>query len=103
MFGCNAGSEAVVAASRRGFTEELVGRGCCPGGYSLCGVCAPVPIGVERFDGSSDVKMVAEEGDIRYLVLSVASKASLNPETGSVYIFASVGVSYLELYNRYPQ
>ena len=39
-----------------------------------------MPMGVERFDGSSDVNMVAEEGDIRYLLLSVASKASLNPK-----------------------
>ena len=39
-----------------------------------------MPIGVDRFDGSSDVKMVAEDGDIRYLVFSVASKASLNPK-----------------------
>ena len=41
-----------------------------------------MPIGVERFDGSSDVKMVAEDGDIRYLVLRVASRASLNPNIG---------------------
>jgi hypothetical protein len=34
MLGFNAGREAVVAARRRGFTEEPVGKGCCPGGYS---------------------------------------------------------------------
>lgn len=41
-----------------------------------------MPIGVERFDGSSDVKMVADDGDIRYFVFRVASKASLKPNIG---------------------
>jgi hypothetical protein len=78
-FGFRAGLEAVVAARRRGFTVDPVGRGCCPGGYSLCGVCAPVPIGVERLEGSSDVKIVAEDGEIIYLLLRVDIKASLKP------------------------
>jgi hypothetical protein len=38
-----------------------------------------VPIGVDRFEGSSEVKIVAEEGDIRYFVFSVVRRASLNP------------------------
>jgi hypothetical protein len=38
-----------------------------------------VPIGVERFEGSSDVKIVAEDGEIIYLLLRVEIKASLKP------------------------
>ena len=43
---------------------------------------APVASGVEKFDGSSEVKMVALEGEIRYLALIVAKRASLNPGCG---------------------
>ena len=35
--------------------------------------------GVVKLDGSSEVKMVALEGDIRYLEFSVPIKASLKP------------------------
>ena len=34
-----------------------------------------------KFDGSSEEKMVALEGEMRYLALSVASKDSLKPIT----------------------
>lgn len=44
-----------------------------------CGVFAPVPMGVERFDGSSEVKIVAEDGEMTYLALRVARRASLKP------------------------
>lgn len=40
---------------------------------------APVARGVERLEGSSEVKIVALEGEMRYLVLRVARRASLNP------------------------
>ncbi len=36
-------------------------------------------MGVERFDGSSEVKIVAEDGEMRYLALRVARRASLKP------------------------
>lgn len=35
--------------------------------------------GVEKFEGSSEVKIVAEEGEMRYLAIRVAMRASLNP------------------------
>ena len=40
---------------------------------------APVATGVVKLDGSSEVKMVALEGDMRYLEFSVPTKASLKP------------------------
>ena len=40
---------------------------------------APVGTGVVKLDGSSEVNMVALEGDIRYLEFRVPTKASLNP------------------------
>ena len=40
---------------------------------------APVANGVERLEGSSEVKIVAEDGDIRYLLLSTETSASLKP------------------------
>ena len=58
------GFDAVVAARRSGFTEEPVG-GCVPNGKSLCGVFAPVPVGVERLEGSSEVNMVRLLGEMR--------------------------------------
>lgn len=52
-----------MAAKRRGLTPEP------PWGPSWgCGVFVPVPAGVEILEGISDVKMVAEEGEMRYLV-----------------------------------
>lgn len=36
-----------------------------------CGVLAPVPAGVEMFEGISEVKIVADEGEMRYFELSV--------------------------------
>jgi hypothetical protein len=42
-------------------------------------VFAPVPVGVEIFDGNSEVNMVAEEGDIRYLENKIETSASLKP------------------------
>lgn len=40
---------------------------------------APVGIGVEKLEGSSEVKIVALDGETRYLEFKVASKASLKP------------------------
>ena len=40
---------------------------------------APVATGVVKLEGSSDEKMVALDGDMRYLAIKVASNASLNP------------------------
>ncbi len=40
---------------------------------------APVAMGVVKFEGSSDVKMVAFESVMRYLLLSFATRASLKP------------------------
>lgn len=40
---------------------------------------APVAAGVERLDGSSEVKIVALEGDMRYFEWRVARRASLKP------------------------
>ena len=40
---------------------------------------APVATGVVILDGSSDVKMVALDGEIRYLEFKVPTKASLKP------------------------
>jgi hypothetical protein len=44
-----------------------------------CGVFAPVPVGVEILDGISEVNIVADEGEMRYLDWRVCSSASLNP------------------------
>jgi hypothetical protein len=44
-------------------------------------VFAPVPVGVEMFDGISDVKIVAEEGEMRYLDCNVPSNDSLKPKS----------------------
>jgi hypothetical protein len=49
----------------------------------VLGVWAPVPIGVERLEGSSEVKIVALEGEMRYLLVRVARRASLKPGLGS--------------------
>lgn len=40
---------------------------------------APVATGVVKLEGSSDEKIVALDGDMRYLAVKVASNASLNP------------------------
>ena len=40
---------------------------------------APVATGVVMLDGSSEVKMVALDGDMRYLEFKVPTKASLKP------------------------
>ena len=66
----------VVAARRRGLTpdgpwwEEGCGKG----------VFVPVGPGVVKVEGSSDVNMVFEEGEMRYLAFRVARRASLKPE-----------------------
>jgi hypothetical protein len=63
-----------VAAKSRGLTcEPPCGPSCG------CGVFAPVPVGVEIFDGISEVKIVAEEGEMRYLDCNVPSNDSLKP------------------------
>lgn len=70
----------MVAARRRGFT---LGPCACVEGVGPwgcgCGVLAPVATGVVRLEGSSEVKIVALEGEIRYLADKVARRASLNP------------------------
>lgn len=38
-----------------------------------------MPIGVEMLDGSSDVKMVADEGEMMYREWIDANRASLKP------------------------
>ena len=43
------------------------------------GVLVPVAIGVVKVDGSSDVKIVALEGEMRYLWLRVKMIASFRP------------------------
>ena len=40
---------------------------------------APVAPGVVKFDGNSEVKIVALEGEMRYFMFSVARRASLKP------------------------
>ncbi len=45
---------------------------------------APVATGVVKLDGNSEVKMVALEGEMRYLLLSLATKASLQPGSMTV-------------------
>jgi hypothetical protein len=73
--GARAGFDAVVAASSSGLTPDA----WCVGAICGCGVLAPVPAGVLMFDGSSDVNIVALDGEIRYLLFSVARRASLKP------------------------
>lgn len=43
------------------------------------GVLAPVATGVERFEGSSEMNIVALEGEMRYLAVRVERRASLKP------------------------
>ena len=40
---------------------------------------APVPTGVVMFDGSSDVNIVADEGEMMYFDCIFARRASLKP------------------------
>lgn len=73
--------DAVVAARRRGLTPVAVAGVwweccCCGCGW---GVLAPVATGVVKFEGSSDVKIVALEGEMMYLELRVVSIASFRP------------------------
>lgn len=81
--------DAVVAARRRGLTlapwevcagatEEEEERPIAPWGWWR-GVLAPVATGVVRFEGSSEMNMVALEGDMRYLAVMVERRASLKP------------------------
>ncbi len=44
---------------------------------------APVATGVVKLEGSSDEKMVALDGEMRYLAFKVASNDSLNPAHAS--------------------
>lgn len=39
----------------------------------------PVATGVVRLEGSSEVKIVALEGEMRYFAVRMARRASLNP------------------------
>jgi hypothetical protein len=56
---------AVVAACSRGLTLLAVGSWCGAPVKDPVGVCEPVPEGVPMFDGSSEVNMVAELGEIK--------------------------------------
>lgn len=76
-FGFSAGLEAVVAARSRGFTPTPWEVGGGPN--SRWGVLVPVPMGVVRLEGSSDVNIVAEDGEMRYLEERVDISASLKP------------------------
>lgn len=46
------------------------------------GVEAPVGRGVDTEEGSSEVKMLAEEGEILYFSMRVVRRASLKPGGG---------------------
>ena len=56
--------------------------------------------GVVTLDGSSEVKMVALEGDMRYLVFKVPIKASLKPAQVLVERKLKVGAPFLSLCYR---
>lgn len=81
IFGFKAGFEAVVAARRSGLTALAVGGACGVDENDAVGVMDPVPLGVARLEGSSLMNIVAELGETRYRLLSVVSRASLNPLT----------------------
>lgn len=79
--------DAVVAARRSGLTlgpwEMCVGateeRPVTPWGWWR-GVFAPVAAGVVRLEGSSEMNIVALEGEMRYLAVRVERSASLKPK-----------------------
>lgn len=65
---------------------------------------APVPAGVERFDGSSEVNMVADDGEIKYLLLRVVKSASLNPKESQLRAQTrEVVLTNLSLWIRFQQ
>ncbi len=55
---------------------------------------APVAMGVVKFDGSSEVKMVALEGEMRYFAFRVVIRASLKP--GSIVSY-HIGPTFTRL------
>ena len=57
----------------------------------------PVPAGVETLDGISDVKMVADEGETRYLLWIVCMRDSLKPERMLVGHKEAMGYVIVEL------
>lgn len=60
--------------------------------------------GVVKLEGSSDEKIVALDGDMRYRAVKVASNASLNPARAGQYHPAdNLKITYLSLYCRCPQ
>ena len=65
-----------MAAKRRGLTPD--GPWWAEGWGR--GVFVPVGPGVVKVEGSSDVNIVFDEGEMRYLAFKVASRASLKPE-----------------------
>ena len=69
-----------MAASRSGLTPEAWWDGWTCGS----GVLAPVGAGVEKFEGSSEVKIVALEGEMRKRDFSVSRRASLKPGVGQL-------------------
>jgi hypothetical protein len=64
----------VAAAKSRGLTCEPLGKLSCS-----CGIFAIVPVGVKMLDGISEVKTVAEEGEMRYFDCRILSSVSLKP------------------------
>ena len=70
----------LVAATRRGLTPcppALGNEWPCPG----MGVLVPgVATGVVKFDGNSEVKMVAVDGDRTYLELRTDNRLDVKPE-----------------------
>lgn len=73
------GCEVGVGSRCCGEEEWVDTRAMVRGVVLRLGVLAPVATGVVKFDGSSEEKMVALEGEMRYLALRVASRASLKP------------------------
>ena len=65
MLGFRAGFEAVVAATRRGFSVLDVGARWGVDENEGLGVIEPVPLGVARFDGNSLMNIVAELGETK--------------------------------------
>src|SRR5512141_3070176 len=70
---------AVVAACRSGLTLLAVGSWCGAPVKEPVGVWEPVPDGVPRFEGSSEVNIVAELGDTIWRACRVCMMLSLRP------------------------
>ncbi len=58
---------------------------------------APVAAGVVKLEGSSDEKIVALEGEMRYRAFSVAIKASLKPSKSCQLVLNVIYLGYTYL------